>query len=231
MKLALLFRGPMRLEPHIHVAILLQSYSMISRLFSCDVEPFLLTYVGAAANEVEDALGFAKINKIREPDEKHIDSLGEPGLYIPFANGGSRVNAYKQYYSMNNWVKDFRGNTFGCSHVFYARTDVALDIPGTACWLNEDGYTTAHAKTVDDISWTCDYVGAAPTDIFCDAWDFDSESHLLSAVLKANKGEDPLDMILAQKGIKLYIAEMRFGGHLIRASSDLDVFWSGTSGG
>lgn len=231
MKLALLFRGPMRLQPHIHAAILLQSYSTILRLFSCDVEPFLLTYPGAAASEVEDALGFAKITKIREPDEKHIDSLGEPGLHIPLANGGSRINAYKQYYSMNNWVKDFRENTFGCSHVFYARTDVAVDIPSAACWLNEDGYTTAHSRGVDGAPWTCDYVGAAPTDIFCDAWKFDSERHLLSAILNANRGEDPLDMILTQKGIKLYAARMRFGGHLIRASSDLDLFWSGTNGG
>lgn len=185
-----------------------------------------MTYVGAATNVIEDALSFAKITKIREPDEKHIDPTGALGLRIPLANGGSRANAYKQYYSMNCWVKDFRADASGCTHVFYVRTDVALDIPSAERWLNEDGYTAAHSKGVDGAPWTCDYVGAAPTDIFCDAWEFDSESHLLSSVLIAQKGEDPLDMILAQKGIKLYAARMRFGGHLIRTASDLDLFWS-----
>jgi hypothetical protein len=230
MKVALLFRGPARLSLNVHKNILCQTYSTVSNLFNCKVEPFLLTYTGAATSDLEYCLDFTAITKIREISEIDLDRLGEAGLHKPLVAGGSRINAYKQYHSMHQWVRAFRGSNFGCTHIFYARTDVAFDTVSSSCWLSEDGYTTAHAKGINGAKWTCDYVGAAPISIFCDSWDFGSETHLLEAVLGAQKGEDPLDIAIKEKNIRLHAAYMRFGGHLIRTDRDYDSFWSSTSG-
>ena len=226
-QVALLLRGPLRLPPAIHARLALDIHSLATKIFpGFDVIPFLLTYTNSTSEQLESCLSYASILKIREPSIEDFSGTEQESLLTPFANGGSRLNAFKQYYSMQAWVDYFRASPFACDHIFYARTDVAVDIPDLSPWRSDGHYTSAHVKGKDGAPWSCDYIGSAPTSLFCKAWDFGSERNLLDAVVNAEKGEDPLDELLQRCNIPTSNAVMRFGGHLIRSEDDFAAFWS-----
>lgn len=225
MKIAALFRGPIRLEVDTHVQIIRSNYESIRENLECNIEPFLLTYTKPVKRRLERSLDFTSVMKIKEPqiEDRLFTAFSE--IYKPFSSGHSRLNAFKQYYAMQQWTRYFNSINYDFTHVFYCRTDVALDICDKDNWLTNDGYSTAHAKDVNG-PFTCDYVGSAPVDIFKKVWDTGNQIEIVEFLEKSNRAEDLLDFSIAKNKIKCYGAKMRFGGHIIRENEDWLQFQS-----
>lgn len=225
-KVALLLRGPARLPISLHATIATATHDAVQIIFpESKVEPFLLSYTTPSIAQLEECLEYRAILRIKEPALDELLDLDSTLFNPSLPGGGSRVNAFKQYYSMMNWVKLFRQQTFGCTHIFYARTDIAFECLSANKWQSPSKYSTAHVKGFEGAGWTCDYIGSAPVSLFCDAWDFSSEGELIASILSAHKGEDPLDYLLESRKIPTAPAPMRFEGHIIRNEEDYARFW------
>lgn len=219
MKIAVLFRGPIRLDVDTHVKINRYNYKSIKERLNCNVEPYLLGYTKPVKRRLEGCLDFKTVLKVKEPSENDNLFLSDSRMNVPFKSGHSRINAFKQYFAMQQWVASFERTNYDCTHVFYCRTDVAVDIVDKNNWLTSDGYSTAHAKNING-AFTCDYVGCAPVNIFTKVWNTTDAQGIVRFLVESNQAEELLDYSITKHKIRLYTAPIRFGEHIIRTNED-----------
>lgn len=180
MKVAVLFRGPMRpSEDTIRANIA----TVLDELRGLEFTSFLVTWEGEQTDYLGDLI--EHITHLPIPD---VPDMGK------FPTGHSRRNAFLQYYSTPRAL-DVIPDDF--DWIVYVRQDIHIRLNDRSDWFTPGFYNTAHVEP-----FICDQVAVAEASVMRRAWRYPSKDELTEHIGATARAEDTLSRLLSQNGVE-----------------------------
>jgi len=186
MKLAVLFRGPVRPSADIvnnNITFLTDSLS------GHDITTYLWTWDTAEARKVR-----CDVNVYEEEPSSH---------FISKCVKHNIGNSFKQHWVMKRAIEFINGHD-NHDFIVQARTDakVIFDQGELPSWFDKDHYVTLHFYGIAP-SYVNDQIGVATPEIMYKAWDYKDFGTLAAFTSNAKQVEDILDQTIAMNKVKL----------------------------
>ena len=192
MKIAVLFRGPVR--PTAETAV-----NNIKLLTDCLSGYDVTTYLWAWNTEMARKVN-CDINILdQEPSQDEIARVVNTTNY----------NCFKQYWVMKRAIK-FINSHRKYDFIIQSRTDtkIVFDKSELPNWFDEKHYVTIHYHG-QRASYVNDQIGVASVLTMYDAWNYKTFDILNEFMQKARQPEDVLDNIIVMYNVKLKIGRLK----------------------
>jgi hypothetical protein len=193
MKLAVLFRGPVRPNASRagnNMAMLVNS------LQDHDITTYLWSWDGPQSREIS----CCDVTVLEpEPDEKFLQ------LHAKHNMG----NSFKQYWSAKRAI-EYINSREKYDYIIHSRSDmrIVFDKDNITDWFDQDHYVTLHYHGTR-ASYVNDQIGSATPEIMQATWDYKTLDLLNHFTSKARQPEDVLDQIIVMNGVKLKIGKLK----------------------
>jgi len=197
MKIAVLFRGPVRLS----TAICLRNIGYIRSAFKdheCDM--FLFAWEGLEARQLLAACPDLRGYLTQEPNDKYIE---ENILTSRCEISYGPANAYKHLTTVLSGV-DIINSVGDYDFIFMVRLDLEFRTDDISPWLDKDCYTAQGGMWVErNKIQSSDVVGCGTPDVMRRAHDFGSVETLNKLYGESICIEDAIEKIMRMNGVKL----------------------------
>ena len=160
MKLALFFRGPVRIN---HAECMDNIRRVKEALSEHDIDDYLVSWDFAEAKELASKNLVKNTIILQEPDAQHVlSSL----LTARQTDSHARPidNVYKQFWTMRFFSKMILDTNIKYDYVFFCRADMRFDIIDKSVWFDPNHYVAPMLHN--------DTIGCATPQMFYDAWDY-----------------------------------------------------------
>jgi len=201
MKIAVLFRGPVRPQPY---NVVERYREFMSQFINIDAEvtTYLATWRQWKNYKASDILGLDLFDNVimqTEPTDAHRERCT---ALKKLQNGADIRPVYNMYYQSRTAL-DLIVNADNYDYIVHTRTDLQM-IFGAHLpqWFNSS-YTTIHAKPHP---WTCDQMAIAPTKLMYNAWNYGTIEHLGRMIEAADKPEAVLEMMIEDSKVPVKTA-------------------------
>lgn len=202
MKIAILFRGPVRPQPSSVIDRYREFMSQFQGAQGVEIHTYLATWRNWKHYKASELLSMDLFDNVimqTAPTEEHrLRCTGLTHLH----NGASIEPVFNMYYQSKTALDIIvRADTY--SYIVHTRTDLRM-IMGRFIneWFDPNHYVAPHIHTVPN-SWMCDQFGVATGEQMHKAWDYGDIQNLGEMIEKADIPERILEMMIEKAGIKV----------------------------
>jgi hypothetical protein len=202
MKIAILFRGPIRPTS---ASVIERYHNFMSQFRGLDIEihTYLTTWrtwKNYKASEVMSLDLFDNVIMQTEPTDAHRLRCTK---LTNLPNGADILPVFNMYYQSKTALDLIvKADTY--NYIVHTRTDMKMIMcDDLNQWFDPNFYTTCHVKPNP---WTCDQYGVAPGEMMHRAWDYGDISNLGRMIEAADKPETILEMMLEAANIPAKVA-------------------------
>ena len=202
MKIAVLFRGPVRPQPH---NVIERCREFMSQFINVDAEitTYIATWRNWRSHKASDLLALDLFDNVIMQTEPTTDHHQRCTKLTKLQNGADIRPVYNMYYQ-SKVALDLITSADQYDYIIHTRTDIQM-ILGTYLpqWFDPLNYVTIHAKPNP---WTCDQFGIAPAELMHRSWDYGTIDNLGKMIEAADKPETVLEMMIEKNNIPIRTA-------------------------
>lgn len=197
MKIAILFRGPVRPNP----ASVEQKVRYFMQQFNgaqAEIHTYLACYRNWHHHKATDIIGrdlFDNVIMLTEPGQAQIRQCTD----LDMIKNGMPIHSPYKMYTLSKIALDVIMESDRYDYIVHTRTDLWMQMNPIQEWFTDE-YVAPH---ITGDPWMCDQFGVAPAEIMHKAWDYGTKENLNKLFHAAAIPETVLEMIMAPHGIKL----------------------------
>ena len=209
-KIAVLFRGPVRPTVHSTVARCSEFIAQMSNIQNATVTTYLATWRGWKNNTAAELLAtdmFDNVIMQTEPTDAQI----ERATKIKNLPNGAEIRPVFNMYYQSKTALDLIYQADDYHFIVHTRTDIAMHMgQHLPDWFDTNAYTAPHVPGVlaphaphvpAEEQWMCDQFGIAPAGMMHAAWNYGSIAELGQRIEAADKPEAVLQTMMTTRNI------------------------------
>ncbi len=202
MKIAVLFRGPVRPQPHFVVERCREFMSQFANV-DAEIHTYLATWRTWRTYKASDIMALDLFDNVimqTAPNDTHRERCT---ALKKLQNGADIEPVFNMYYQSKTAL-DLIMNADQYDYIVHTRTDLQMLFgPHLPQWFDPNYYVTVHAKPRP---WTCDQMGIAPAKMMQAAWDYKTIENLGKMIEAADKPEAVLETMIEAANIPVRTA-------------------------
>ena len=204
MKIAVLFRGPLR--PNIESVLEKVNYFMMHFNGSnAEVHTYLATWRYYNSQKASDLIGLDMFdNVIMQTQPTDEQAQARTGMSY-MKNGTAIGNVYRMYYQSKTALDLINSHDY-YDYIIHTRTDLYMALDQPELWFNPTYYAAPH---VHPQPWMCDQFGIANAEMMHRAWDYGTQDNLNRMLQNASIPENVLQTMMDEAGITAKAAPYR----------------------
>ena len=205
MKIAILFRGPIRPNPQRVVDRVNEFMGHFTQVNpNISIHTYLATWRTWKQYNASDLLKLDMFDNVIMQTPPTAEQWSRCTSITKLPNGADIEPVFKMYYQSKTAL-DLIKNADNYDFVVHTRTDLQM-ILGEHInnWFDINYYVAPH---IHPHPWMCDQFGIAPADLMYKAWDYRTIDNLKRLIESANKPEDILQMQIEEAGIQVKSAQ------------------------
>ena len=211
-KIAILFRGPMRPDPGSVVARCGEFMAQMAQITNAEFHTYLATWRTWRDHKASTVLGMDLFDNVimqTEPTDQQIERATK---LKRLPNGADIRPVFNMYYQSKTAL-DLIAQADDYAFIVHSRTDIVMDMgEHIAQWFDHEAYTAPHVPGVlaphaphikpEDL-WICDQFGIAPAAWMQRAWDYGTIAELGRRIEAADIPERVLQTMLEEAHIPM----------------------------
>jgi hypothetical protein len=198
MKIAILFRGPVR--PNINsVTQKIQFFMDQFSGFPAKIHTYLACYRYWHHHRAIDLISSDWFNNVIMLTEPGAEQIRQCTDLHQIRNGMPIHSPYKMY-TLSKIALDTVVQSDDYDYIIHTRSDLWMRMDPLQEWFVPDTYVAPH---VTGDPWMCDQFGVAPADIMHKAWDYGTKENLDHLFRSAAIPETVLELMMAKHDIKV----------------------------
>ena len=196
MKIAVLFRGPLRPNP----ASVEQKLRWFMQQFNgaqAEIHTYLATWRNWHHHKASDLMNLDLFDNVLMQTEPNAEQAKRCTQLRELRNGSVIQNVFNMYYQSKTAI-DFICDANDYDYIVHTRTDLYMALGDVGKWFDPGYYVAPH---VHPNPWMCDQFGVAPAAMMQKAWDYGTLDNLNRLFEAAAIPESVLQTMIDEAGI------------------------------